>query len=116
MVADAQRPIRSTSGAVAPLSACPKPGTTQAVAAGPAAWASVRKCSSGKYSSRSPCTSSSGVGAIRLTTCSGEGGGGQPRLVQPQPQQPGDHRSARGVVSSSQCTRRMAGCRARTSG
>ena len=34
-----------------------------------------RKCSSGKYSSRSPCTSSSGVGAIALTTCSGEGGG-----------------------------------------
>ena len=85
IVADAQRPIRSTSGAVAPLSACPKPGTTQAVAVGPAAWARARKCSSGKYSSRSPCTSSSGVGAMRADHLQRRGRRDQPRLGQPQP-------------------------------
>ena len=73
---------------------------------GPAAWASARKCSSGKYSSRSPCTSSSGVGAIALTTCSGDGGAsatarpaaaGRPATPTRRP----------AVVSSSQCTRRI---------
>ena len=72
----------------------------------PAAWASARKCSSGKYSSRSPCTSSSGVGAIALTTCSGDGGAvshGSPsrsRTARAPTRRPA-------VVSSSQCTRRI---------
>src|SRR5690242_15905907 len=103
-----QRPIRSTRASSACRSACPNPGTIHSSFGSRAASNSCCAWSTGKNRSWSPCTISSGVGAISAAASAGGSG-------------TGSHRPAEILVfsivrvknrpvrrSTAQCTRRIA--------